>query len=85
MKKSLPAIETQTQEAWLPSAKALWSIFWRLWLLLPFFLGGCFCVMIEQWWGVLGCIVGFVIVARIIRHFSTVEQHTSSRSSGVLL
>jgi hypothetical protein len=85
MMKSLPDAEMQARGDWFPPVKALWSLFWRLWLLLPFFLGALFCVLIEQWWGVLGCIVGFVIVARLIRRFSTVEQHVSSRTGGVLL
>ncbi len=46
---------------------ALWSLFWRLCLLVPFFLGSLFFLAIEWWWTSLSCIAGFALVAFLMR------------------
>lgn len=71
--------------SWLPSLVALWSLSWRLSILLLFFVGMCFCVLVDRWWGAAGCILAFVIAAAIIRRVSTVEEETSSGDSIVFL
>jgi hypothetical protein len=41
--------------------------------MLVFFVGALCCALLDRWWGVLGCIVGFIVAAIVIRRFSTVE------------
>jgi MFS family permease len=50
-------------------AVGLWSICWRLWLLLPFLVGAIILGFLNRWWFALACAVGFVIVVCVMRHF----------------
>ena len=71
--------------SWLPSVVALWSLSWRLSVLLLFFVGMCFCVLVGQWWAAAGCILAFTIAAAIIRRVSTIEEEKASGDSVVFL
>jgi hypothetical protein len=53
--------------------------------MLVFFLGAFCCFSLELWWAALGCIIGFIIAAFVIRGVSTVESQTSSEDSIVFL
>jgi TRAP-type C4-dicarboxylate transport system permease large subunit len=77
--------EAERQTGWFPSWRALWSLCWRLWIMLVFFVGSFCCFFLELWWAALGCIIGFVIAAFVIRRVSTVERQTSSEDSIVFL
>jgi hypothetical protein len=48
---------------------ALWSICWRLWLLLPFFIGAIIFGFLDRWWFALACVIGFIAVVFVMRHF----------------
>jgi uncharacterized membrane protein YccC len=48
-------------------------------------VGALCCVLLDRWWAALGCIIGFVLAAFVIRHVSTVERETSSEDSIVFL
>jgi hypothetical protein len=50
-------------------ASGLWSICWRLWLLLPFFGGAIILAFLDRWWLALACVFGFIAVAFIMRRF----------------
>ncbi len=46
------------------------------------FLGGAlWSLLVDRWWTALGCVVGFVIAAAIVRHVSAVEHEESSGDS----
>jgi hypothetical protein len=66
---------------------ALWSICWRLWLLLPFFVGGIILAFLDRWWLGLACAVGFIAVVFVMRRFwPPPESHeTSDRPSVTFL
>jgi uncharacterized protein involved in exopolysaccharide biosynthesis len=51
------------------------------------FLGGSlWSVLVQRWWAALGCALGFIVAAFIIRRVSTVEpQQASSDDSIVFL
>ena len=44
----------------------MWSICWRLWLLLPFFLGAIVFGFLDRWWFALACVVGFITVVLVM-------------------
>ena len=77
--------DTQQPRGWFPVWRALWSLCWRLSVLLVFFMGICASILLGQWWAALGCLVGFVIAAFIIQRGSDVERETSSGDSVVFL
>jgi hypothetical protein len=77
--------EAQRQTGWSPSLRALWSLCWRLSVMLVFFIGALCCALLDRWLGVLGCIAGFIIAALIIRRVSTVEHEAASSDSIVFL
>ena len=50
------------------------------------FLGGAlWSLLLDRWWAALGCVIGFIIAAVIIRRVSTVEHQESSGDSIVFL
>ena len=50
------------------------------------FLGGAlWSLLIGRWWMALGCVVGFVVAAVVIRRMSTVEHQEASDDSIVFL
>ena len=49
--------------------------------MLVFFFGAFCFILLGDWWAALGCVIGFVVAAVIIRRFSTVEPDTSSEDS----
>jgi hypothetical protein len=53
--------------------------------MLIFFIGAFCCLLLDRWWAALGCIIGFVVAAFVIRRVSTVERETSSEDSIVFL
>ncbi len=53
--------------------------------MLLFFVGAFCCFLLDRWWAALGCVIGFVVAAFIIRSVSTVERETSSEDSIVFL
>jgi hypothetical protein len=57
-----------------PSLRALWSLCWRLSVMLAFLIGAAFFFLIDHWWIALWCLLGFVPAALIIRRVSTVEE-----------
>jgi TRAP-type C4-dicarboxylate transport system permease large subunit len=77
--------ESQQQSDWFPSFRALWSLCWRLSILLAFFIGIFASVLLDHWWAALGCVVGFILAAVVIRRVSTVEHQESSGDSIVFL
>jgi hypothetical protein len=79
------SFEGQLQTGWFPPLRALWSLCWRLSILLLLLGGGLCCLSLDHWWAALGCLVGFIVAAFIIRRVSTVEHHTSSGDSIVFL
>jgi uncharacterized protein involved in cysteine biosynthesis len=76
---------TRDQAGWLPPARALWSLCWRLFVMLTFLIGALMCVLLKHWGACLGCIVGFLIAAFIIRRSSTVEDVRAPDDSIVFL
>jgi hypothetical protein len=73
--------DAQQQRGWFPAWGALWSLCWRLSVLLVFFLGICASILLDRWWAALACVAGFVVAAFIIRLGSTVEPERSSDDS----
>ncbi|PYJ29847.1 MAG: hypothetical protein DME80_02340 [Verrucomicrobia bacterium] len=73
------------QRGWFPAWRALWSLCWRLSVLLVFFMGICASILLDHWWAALACFVGFVVAAFIIRRGSTIEPERSSGDSIVFL
>jgi uncharacterized membrane protein YccC len=53
--------------------------------MLVFFIGAFCFVLLDHWWAALGCVIGFVVAAFVIRRVSTVERETSSEDSIVFL
>jgi uncharacterized membrane protein len=53
--------------------------------MLLFLVGTLWSVLVGRWWSALGCVVGFVIAAIVIRCVSTVEHEASSGESIVFL
>jgi len=53
--------------------------------MLVFFIGAFCCVLLDDWWAALACVLGFVVAAFVIRRVSTVERETSSEDSIVFL
>ena len=85
MLKPSPSPSLHRSTGWFPSLRALWAIVWRLSILLLFFVGACFCVIVAQYWAALGCVIVFAAAAFFIRRVSTVEDETSSGDSVVFL
>ena len=77
--------KSHQQTGWFPSWRALLSLCWRLSILLVFFFGALVSVLLSWWWTALGCIVGFIIAAILIRRVSTVDPETSSDDPIVFL
>jgi len=77
--------EDQRQTGWLPPLRALWSLCWRLSIMLLFLGGALWSLLLDRWWAALGCVIGFIIAAVIIRRVSTVEHQESSGDSIVFL
>jgi hypothetical protein len=65
--------------------RALWSLCWRLSIMLLFLGGALWSFLIDHWWTALGFAIGFIVAAFIIRRVSTVERQTSSGDSIVFL
>jgi hypothetical protein len=65
----------------------LWSICWRLWLLLPFFVGAIIFAFLDRWWLALGCVGGFVTVAFVMRRLvpPSESDDTSDRPCDIYL
>ena len=65
----------------------MWSLSWRLCILLLFFVGACACALLDYWWAVLACVIGFILAAFLIRRLSPVdpEQEASSGDHIVFL
>jgi len=57
------------ESEWRGLLSGLWSICWRLWLLLPFFLGAIVFGFLDRWWFALACVVGFITVVLVMRRF----------------
>ena len=76
--------EVRPLKRWFPSWRALWSLCWRLWIMLIFFIGAFYCAFLGRWWAALGCIVGFIVAAFIIRRVSTVEQERESSGDSIV-
>jgi len=75
----------QQQRGWFPAWRALWSLCWRLSVLLMFLMGMCASIVLGRWGAAVACLVGFVVAAFIIRRVSTVEHQTSSDDSILFL
>jgi hypothetical protein len=71
----------QQQRGWFPAWCALWSLCWRLSVLLIFLMGMCASIVLGQWWAVVASFVGFALAAVMIRRGSTVEPENSSDDS----
>ena len=69
------------QRGWFSAWLALWSLCWRLSVLLIFFMGICANILLDHWWASLACVAGFLVAAFIIRLGSTVESEKSSGDS----
>jgi hypothetical protein len=72
------------QTGWLPPLFALWSLCWRLSILLLFLLGAGGSVLFGRWWFALGFVMGFVIAAAVIRQMSPVEQQDTSSDDPIV-
>src|SRR5207248_3029688 len=76
--------DTEQQRGWFPAWLGLWSLCWRLSVLLVFFMGICASILLDHWWAALACVVGFVVAAFIVR-----RQHrflvTACRSTPEML
>jgi hypothetical protein len=77
--------EGQRQTGWLPPLRALWSLCWRLSIMLLFLGGALWSLLLDRWWVALGCVIGFIIAAVIIRRVSTVEHQETPGDSIVFL
>jgi membrane protein implicated in regulation of membrane protease activity len=79
--------KTQSRPGASPSWGALWSLSWRLCILLAFVVGALACALLDLWWAVLACVIGFIAAAFLIRRFSSVdpEHQTSAADSIVFL
>jgi hypothetical protein len=77
--------DIQQQRGWFPAWRALWSLCWRLSVLLIFLMAMCASIVLGHWWAALASVVGFVVAAFIIRRGSTVETERSSGDSIVFL
>ena len=53
--------------------------------MLAFFIAVFFFGFTDRWWIALGCIVGFVVAAFLIRRMSTIEPDVTSRPGTTLL
>jgi hypothetical protein len=53
-------------------------------MMLLFLVGSLWCMLFQRWWGALGCVVGFVVAAFIIRRVSTVEQQAESSGDSIV-
>jgi len=73
------------QRGWFPAWRGLWSLCWRVSVLLVFFMGTCASILLNHWWATLASVVGFVVAAFIIRRGSTVEPERSSGDSIIFL
>jgi hypothetical protein len=72
--------KAQPSRGWFPSGRALWSLSWRLSILLIFFLSSFVCALFDWWWAVLGCILGFTAAAYLIRRLSTIDPEPEASS-----
>ncbi|HKP05311.1 MAG TPA: hypothetical protein VJU77_18325 [Chthoniobacterales bacterium] len=77
--------EARSQPGWLPPLRALWSLCWRLSIMLVFVGGALWTLLIGRWWIALGSVIGFVVAALVIRRVSPVERQESSGDSIVFL
>jgi TRAP-type C4-dicarboxylate transport system permease large subunit len=77
--------EGQRQTGWLPPLRALWSLCWRLSIMLLFLGGALWSLLIGHWWASVGCVNGFIVAAVVIRRLSTVEHRESSGDGIVFL
>jgi hypothetical protein len=77
--------EGQRQKGWLPPLRAVWSLCWRLSMMLFFLVGALCLLLIDHWWAAFGCIIGFIVAAVVIRRMSIVEHQESSGDSIVFL
>jgi hypothetical protein len=73
------------QSGWIPPLFAMWSLCWRLSILLVFLLGTLGSLLCGRWGLALVSVVGFVLGAAVIRRVSTVERETSSEHSILFL
>jgi hypothetical protein len=77
--------ENQPQTSWLPPWRALFSLCWRLSILLCFFIGTIVSALLNHWWIALACIIGFIVIAFIIRRVSPAEHEKSGGDSIIFL
>jgi membrane protein YdbS with pleckstrin-like domain len=79
-----PESHTPNQSGSVTILGVLWSISWRLWLLLPLLIGALIFGFLDHWWLVLACLIGFIAVVVVMRRFwPPPESHDTSDQESV--